>query len=661
MSLCRLLFLSTLALAIVPAVSLAQLDTVFVRHYDGGQADEDLVSDMALDSAGNFYLCGAATTGSEHYDIVVLKYSQQGDSLWAVVYQGSGQSEDSAAALAVDAEGNVYVCGWSTESDSGTEMLTMRIDADGRVAWAETFGGGDWDDAALDLCVCEDGRVVVTGFTSDSTRLNYDYCTIAYDADSGETLWVRTYNRTPENEEDVSVAICEGPEGSVCVTGYSYDGGTEYDIVTIKYAADGNREWLRRYNNRPWVEDDYGVAVAYNATADGFVVGGTVYDDNHEFDYFTMMYSLDGDSLWARAYNRYPANDEDILMSLAVDQDGNTYVTGTSLDEITDFDIATVKYSSSGVQQWVSRYDLDSLEDGGVHLSVGTDGDVYVAGCAGTQTPDWDLCLLRLDGDDGSTQWAYSYDNPVALIEDCGCRVFRRGDSIYAVGHIFRNASNMDFILMMLTEIRKDYAVLVVVAPESLYIHDSLAPQVVVQNRAMFADSCWLRLTVSPSDYSESTWVSLGAGEVDTVQFPQWHPTELGPTALVSWTALLDDETPGNDTSQAVVMVWDDTSGLASGERTADGRFDLAIAPNPARTFVSLGVWLPPDGAAEIRLYDAAGSKLGLLSRDPVSSSSPGGAAIRLSLDVREIPAGVYFLKLCQADRELTRKFVVQK
>ena len=661
MSYCRLLLLSTFALAIVPAVAIAQLDTVFVRHYDGGQGDEDWVSDMAMDSAGNLYLCGSAVVDSIYSDIVVLKYSSGGDSLWAVVYQGSGGRDDSAAAIALDPEGNVYVCGWSTESDTGTKMLTMSIDADGQIEWVETLGGGDWDDAALDLCVGEDGKVAVTGFMSGTSAFNLDYCTIAYDAASGETLWVQTYNRTPENDEDVSVAICAGPEGSVCLTGYSYDDGTEYDIVTIRYAADGNREWLRRYNNRPWVDEDVGVAVAYNAAADGFVVGGTVYDDNHEYDYYTIMYSLDGDSMWARAYNRYPTNDEDILMSLAVDQDGNTYVTGASEDDITLSDIATVKYSSSGVQQWVSRHDVYSLDDGGVHLSVGMRGEVYVIGYASTEPTGADLSLLKLRGDDGSILWAYNYDDPVAHDYDDGCRVLSRGDSIYAAGSSSRSASFMDFLLMRLREIRKDYAVLSVVAPESLYIQDSLVPQVVVQNRAMFADSCWLLLAVEPLDYSESTWVSLAAGEVDTVEFPLWHPAEQGPTVLTSWSVLPGDETPGNDTSQAVVMVWDDTTGLASGKQMVRGRFDLLVAPNPARTLVSLSVWLPPDAESAIQLFDVSGSKLGVLSRNPGQSSSLGGAAVQIPLDVREMPAGVYFLKLCQEGQELTRKLVVQK
>lgn len=661
MSFYRALILSTLALAVLPTGAVAQLDTVFVRHYDGGQTDEDWVSDMALDAAGNLYLCGSAVTGSAYSDITVLKYSPDGDSLWAAVYQGSGDDEDSAAALALDPEGNVYVCGWSDESGLGMEMLTMRVNPDGRIEWVETFGGGDWDDAALDLCVCEDGKVVVTGYTSDSTLLNLDYCTIAYDADSGRTLWVRSYNRTPENDEDVSVAICPGPEGSVCITGYSYDEGTDYDFVTIKYAADGNREWLRRYNNRPWIGDDYGSAIAFNDTADGFVVGGTVYDDNHEYDYFTMMYSLGGDSVWARAYNRYPANSDDMLMSLVVDQGGNTYVTGTSDGEITDCDIATVKYSSSGAQQWVSRYDLDSLEDGGVHLSVGAAGEVYVTGYASPAPADLDLSLLRLKGDDGSIQWAYNYDDPVAHNEDYGCRVLSRGDSIYAAGSSFRTAQYMDFILMKLREIRKDYAVLSVVAPESLYIHDSLAPEVIVQNRAIVADSCWLRLSVAPLDYAESAWVSLAAGEVDTVEFPLWHPADTGSMVLTAWSALPGDETPANDSSQTVVMVWDDTTGLAARVQAVPGRFDLAVAPNPARTFVSLSVWLPAGGAAGIELYDVAGSKLGQLSQHPGPSASAGGVAARLSVDVREFPAGVYFLKLCQENRELTRKFIVQR
>jgi len=59
-----------------------------------------------------------------------------------------------------------------------------------------------------------------------------------------------------------------------------------------------------------------------------------------------------------------------------VDGSGNVYVTGYSIESGTYFDYATVKYNSSGVQQWVQRYNGGSAYS----LAVDDSGSVYVTG-----------------------------------------------------------------------------------------------------------------------------------------------------------------------------------------------------------------------------------------------------------------------------------------
>ncbi|MBK7160163.1 MAG: SBBP repeat-containing protein [Ignavibacteria bacterium] len=73
---------------------------------------------------------------------------------------------------------------------------------------------------------------------------------------------------------------------------------------------------------------------------------------------------------WISTYNY---NTED-AKAIEVDNSGNVYVTGTS-----GTDYATVKYNSSGVQQWASRYNgTGNSSDYANSIAVDGLGNVYV-------------------------------------------------------------------------------------------------------------------------------------------------------------------------------------------------------------------------------------------------------------------------------------------
>ena len=59
---------------------------------------------------------------------------------------------------------------------------------------------------------------------------------------------------------------------------------------------------------------------------------------------------------WVVRYNG-PGNYNDNAESMVVDDLGNVYVTGHSDGGSSCQDYATTKYSSDGIEQWVSRYD----------------------------------------------------------------------------------------------------------------------------------------------------------------------------------------------------------------------------------------------------------------------------------------------------------------
>src|SRR5262249_45020257 len=71
---------------------------------------------------------------------------------------------------------------------------------------------------------------------------------------------------------------------------------------------------------------------------------------------------------WVARYNG-PANDFDGGVAIVLDSSGNVYVTGESVGVGTSADYLTLKYNSSGEQEWVTRYD-GGLADAATAIAI---------------------------------------------------------------------------------------------------------------------------------------------------------------------------------------------------------------------------------------------------------------------------------------------------
>ncbi len=116
------------------------------------------------------------------------------------------------------------------------DYATIKYDTGGNQLWVARYNGpGNWDDAATAIAVDDSCNVYVTGESySSSSSTSGDYATIKYDT-NGNELWVRGYNG-PGNEFEFAAAIAVDNSGNVYVTGVSAGSSTGGDYATIKYA-----------------------------------------------------------------------------------------------------------------------------------------------------------------------------------------------------------------------------------------------------------------------------------------------------------------------------------------------------------------------------------------------------------------------------------------
>ncbi|MEO6694736.1 MAG: SBBP repeat-containing protein [Ignavibacteria bacterium] len=354
----------------------------WVRRYNGTGNSEDLGYRIKVDASGNVYVTGASTGSTSGHDYVTIKYNTFGDSLWVRRYKGSGNSGDDAYALAIDASGNVYVSGYSTGTNA--DYLTIKYNSSGDSLWVRKVDLGV-NDVATSIFVDGIGNVYVTGLSYRFSA--YAYVTVKYNS-SGVEKWVREYDGFGS---DVAHGIAVDGSGNVYVTGYSI--GTGDDYLTIKYDSLGTEKWQRRYNG-PGNSNDTAYSIAVDISGNIYVTGSSTGSGTNT-DYATIKYNSSGDSLWVRRYNG-PGNSTDLGKSLLLDGSGNLYITGSSAGSGTSNDYATIKYNSSGVQQWVSRYNgPGNGNDYASSIALDGSGNVYVTGQSLGSGTDYDYATIK--------------------------------------------------------------------------------------------------------------------------------------------------------------------------------------------------------------------------------------------------------------------------
>jgi uncharacterized delta-60 repeat protein len=361
---------------------------------------------IAKDSDGNVYVAGYGAGMGTGNDYITIKYDSAGNQLWVQRYNGPGNGDDVVYGIAVDSAGNVYVTGSSYGIGTGADLATIKYNGqtgapmwdlsnqpgtistqqgtptsvNGKSIAARYNGPGNLGDGARNIGLDSAGNVYVTG-TSQGVLGNLDFATIKYNGQTGAPMWkgnpgidangAARYDG-PGHGDDTPFCgygtvfnrgIPVDSYGNVYVTGMSRGIGTNYDYATIKYDVNGAPCWnfgprpgtgevevAARYDGSGGPGDEMPLDIALDSENNVYVTGFS-YGSETNNDFATIKYDNNGNQLWVHRYNGL-GNGSDIAYGIATDSAGNVYVTGVSLGSGTDYDYATIKYSSSGEALW---------------------------------------------------------------------------------------------------------------------------------------------------------------------------------------------------------------------------------------------------------------------------------------------------------------------
>ncbi|WP_303311551.1 SBBP repeat-containing protein [Hymenobacter sp. BT730] len=317
-------------------------DTLWTSIYNGSASAQYIV----IDGAGNVFVAGSTLNGS-----LVVKYNgATGAQIWSTFYRGSANISFGASGIAIDAAGNVFIAGYSYNGHD-YDFATLKYDGtSGAQSWATIYNSpANSDEGANGLVVDADGNVFVTGFSNNGT--NNDFATIKYDGATGSQIWNTIYNGDSNNNDNAHYLAVDAV-GNVLVLGESFNTTSDYAI--LKYdGATGEQIWATIADS-PSHGSEFTRGITVDAAGNVFIIGGTIYTSN--FDTFKYN-GATGEQLWAATYYG-PQPNADQPSDLVVDALGNVYVTGYSAKASGREDYATVKHDGqTGQIQWVARYD----------------------------------------------------------------------------------------------------------------------------------------------------------------------------------------------------------------------------------------------------------------------------------------------------------------
>ncbi|MBC7350173.1 MAG: SBBP repeat-containing protein [Candidatus Aminicenantes bacterium] len=363
--------------------------------------------------------------------------------IYSTYLGGSGLSQESAAGIAVDSQGNAYVAGYTWSSDfplknplqanigGHADAFISKISASGTELIYSTYLGGSDYDAAFGIAVDSEGNAYVAGASySSNFPLNNPVqagfggfldAFIAKISSYGTELIYSTY--LGGSADDYAHGIAVDFQGNAYVAGYTWSSdfplknpiqtkSSEFydeDAFITKISASGTELIYSTYLGG--LRLDSAQVIAVDSQGNAYVAGNTSSPDfplknplqagfGGDYDAFITKIDSSGTEL---IYSTYLGGSYyDNANSIAVDYQGNAYIAGYTYSS--DFplnnplqaghggglyDAFIAKISASGTELIYSTYLGGSADDYANGLAVDSQGNAYVAGY--TDSPNFPL------------------------------------------------------------------------------------------------------------------------------------------------------------------------------------------------------------------------------------------------------------------------------
>lgn len=480
--------------------------------YNNGGNDYNNFNGVATDNSGNVYATGyfqnqvtigsTTLTSNGVYDVLVAKFDNDGNPLWAIGF--GGISLDYGNAIEIGADGYIYVTGYfqNQVTINGTpynsfgfrDMFVTKISPAGNIEWFQH--GGDDFAYGFRIDVNNDGYVAITGSYYTSMQFSGSTLTltnvgwsldafIALYNNSGVLQWVQNIGGEYDDEgkgikvDDDENVLCTGYFIGTITLGEFTIVGAEWDthVFLVKIDNSGNFTLAKSYGTNNGGEKAFS-GLETDASGNIFI-GGIYYAQTWQigsdilqnsadgyYDCFLMKLNPSGDPIWARSGGSIG---QDYLRGIDLDSEGNCYISGNfeftaqfgslAMSVVGNTDAFVLKYDPNGNALWALQAGGPST-DISESLAVNQNGDVFAGGyfyeyvnfgsiqLNSVSQQDFFIAKIVQGGEEllpPSNLSAIVSDNDVQLIWEAPAGKALTGYNVYRDGNLLNNVTATNY------------------------------------------------------------------------------------------------------------------------------------------------------------------------------------------------------------------------
>ncbi|WP_088857970.1 PEGA domain-containing protein [Thermococcus profundus] len=409
------------SLVILPTKAVAGDNYYWAKSYGG--AGTDVINDVKIWSDGSIIAVGYTnSTGAGGYDAFVMKLNPDGSLAWAKTYGGS--KNDSASAVAIANNGDIIVAGW-TESfgAGGKDVWVLKLDENGSIKWQKTYGG-EYDDEAHAVTIAPNAGIIVAGYTR-SFRTNGPNVWILRLDENGKVEWQKTYGGS---SIDRAYAIALANNGDIIVAGETWSFDVAYgDVWVLRLDGNGNIKWQKTYGGK---DNDWAYAVTIAPNGDIILVGETRSFGAGNNDAWILRLDENGNIKWQKTYG---GDIYDEAYAVAIASNGDIIIAGvTSNFGARGTDVWVLRLDDNGNIKWEKIYGGNDFDDAHA-VAIMDNGNIIIAGDNGAEPTILDVgadaWLLRLPPDGNLPGCSFYKDSnaqinePYPTIEDSNAEI----------------------------------------------------------------------------------------------------------------------------------------------------------------------------------------------------------------------------------------------
>jgi len=305
----------------------------------------------SLDGLENFYATGSYMRENQNPVGIVAKYSPQGELKWFRLYENK-----------------------NFRTSEGQQILTTK------------------------KYFLKNGETVYLLVSLIDLDNNYQLRLLKYDS-LGNTEWETVVQKS---SSEISAVISQDYTGNICIAGWERNrrGGSN-TIFFNKYSSSGAHILVKKYS----LEIFYIGNLKFAITKSGGLIAGGVCQDCYDF-FFICFDSL---GRLEQTIIHKNSSAESILSDLKIDELGNIYLTGVSLNKKADTDWLTIVYDKSYHLLWSQIYDSEEHNnDTPQAIIIDESLNVYITGITENKSGLNSILTLKYDRN-GNLIWTRKF------------------------------------------------------------------------------------------------------------------------------------------------------------------------------------------------------------------------------------------------------------